>query len=119
MDGFAFLIAVVTFVMAFVALRRTSALRKVNVQLLQEIDRLKAARPTAELVPIQATAQATAEARCQRGLKLREDKQFDDAAWLCQRWLEILPMPIYEKQMLIAKQNSEAARQFLRRLIAQ
>jgi len=51
--------------------------------------------------------------------ELYPDKQFDDAAWLCQRWLEILPMPIYEKQMLIAKQNSEAARQFLRRLIAQ
>ncbi|MGL5200585.1 MAG: LON peptidase substrate-binding domain-containing protein, partial [Aeromonas veronii] len=44
---------------------------------------------------------------------------FEDAAWLCQRWLEILPMPIYEKQMLIAKQNSEAARKFLHRLISQ
>ena len=51
--------------------------------------------------------------------ELYPDKQFDDAAWLCQRWLEILPMPLYEKQMLIAKQNSEAARQFLRRLITQ
>jgi uncharacterized protein len=50
--------------------------------------------------------------------ELYPDKQFEDATWLCQRWLEILPMPIYEKQMLIAKQNSEAARQFLRRLIA-
>lgn len=51
--------------------------------------------------------------------ELYPDKQFEDATWLCQRWLELLPMPIYEKQMLIAKQNSEAARQFLRRLIAQ
>ncbi|MGL4933816.1 MAG: LON peptidase substrate-binding domain-containing protein [Aeromonas sp.] len=51
--------------------------------------------------------------------ELYPDKCFEDAAWLCQRWLEILPMPIYEKQMLIAKQNSEAARQFLHRLISQ
>ncbi|KAJ8739130.1 ATP-dependent protease [Aeromonas veronii] len=51
--------------------------------------------------------------------ELYPDKRFEDAAWLCQRWLEILPMPIYEKQMLIAKQNSEAARKFLHRLISQ
>lgn len=51
--------------------------------------------------------------------ELYPDKQFEDAAWLCQRWLELLPMPIHEKQMLIARQNGEAARQFLRRLIAQ
>ncbi|PJG59754.1 LON peptidase substrate-binding domain-containing protein [Aeromonas cavernicola] len=50
--------------------------------------------------------------------ELYPEKCFEDAAWLCQRWLEILPMPIYEKQMLIAKQNSEAARIFLHRLIA-
>ncbi|MGL5177614.1 MAG: LON peptidase substrate-binding domain-containing protein, partial [Aeromonas veronii] len=30
--------------------------------------------------------------------ELYPDKRFEDAAWLCQRWLEILPMPIYEKQ---------------------
>lgn len=51
--------------------------------------------------------------------ELYPEKRFEDASWLCQRWLEILPMPIYEKQMLIAKQNSEAARQFLHRLISQ
>ena len=51
--------------------------------------------------------------------ELYPEKRFEDAAWLCQRWLEILPMPIYEKQMLIAKQNSEAARKFLHRLISQ
>ncbi|PZF75249.1 hypothetical protein DK847_19285 [Aestuariivirga litoralis] len=45
MDGFAFLIAVVTFVMALVALNRTAKLQTANFKLSQEIERLKAARP--------------------------------------------------------------------------
>lgn len=49
--------------------------------------------------------------------ELYPDKRYDDAAWLCQRWLEILPMPVQEKQGLIAKQSSEAARHFLHKLI--
>ena len=42
MDGFAFLIAVVTFVMALVALNRTAKLQTANFKLKQEIDQLKA-----------------------------------------------------------------------------
>ncbi|MFO1130659.1 MAG: DUF2339 domain-containing protein [Hyphomicrobiales bacterium] len=62
MDGFAFLIAVVTFVMALIALHRTSKLQTANFKLRQEIDRLRAdlssgvatapaAAPQAEFAP--------------------------------------------------------------------
>ena len=44
MDGFAFLIAVVSFVMALVALNRTAKLQTANFKLGQEIERLKAMR---------------------------------------------------------------------------
>ncbi|KUE80801.1 LON peptidase substrate-binding domain-containing protein [Aeromonas schubertii] len=49
--------------------------------------------------------------------ELYPEKRYEDAAWICQRWLELLPMPVQEKQGLIAKQNSDAARQFLHKLI--
>ena len=42
MEGFAFLIAVVTFVMALIALHRTSKLQTANFKLRQDLDRLKA-----------------------------------------------------------------------------
>jgi uncharacterized membrane protein len=62
MDGFAFLIAVITFVMAFVALRRTSALRRSSFQLAQEVDRLKAALIAREPIAPPSADQAAADA---------------------------------------------------------
>ncbi|WP_261600414.1 LON peptidase substrate-binding domain-containing protein [Photobacterium sp. TY1-4] len=33
--------------------------------------------------------------------QLNQKKQFNNLSWLCQRWLEILPVPASEKQMLL------------------
>ena len=33
---------------------------------------------------------------------LHQKKQFDNLSWLCQRWLELLPVPASEKQMLLS-----------------
>ncbi|SIQ14628.1 hypothetical protein SAMN05880558_102146 [Aeromonas sp. RU39B] len=49
--------------------------------------------------------------------ELYPEKSYNDTAWICQRWLELLPMPVQEKQGLIAKHNSEEARLFLHKLI--
>jgi uncharacterized membrane protein len=56
MDGFAFLIAVVTFVMALIALNRTAKLQTANFKLSREIETLKAARlaPEPPLPPPEA-----------------------------------------------------------------
>ncbi|MGR5262444.1 LON peptidase substrate-binding domain-containing protein [Photobacterium damselae] len=34
-----------------------------------------------------------------------QEKQFDNLTWLCQRWLEILPLPTSEKQLLMNRPN--------------
>lgn len=62
MDGYAFLVAVVTFVMAVVALRRTTELSRANFRLSQEIDRLKAARVAPEPAAVEAAPAEQSEA---------------------------------------------------------
>ncbi|WP_299013648.1 LON peptidase substrate-binding domain-containing protein [uncultured Photobacterium sp.] len=37
--------------------------------------------------------------------ELNQHKQFNNLSWLCQRWLEILPVPACEKQALINTPN--------------
>lgn len=37
--------------------------------------------------------------------KLHHDQEFNNLSWLCQRWLEILPVPACEKQALINTPN--------------
>jgi len=49
--------------------------------------------------------------------ELYHQKHYDNLTWLCQRWLEILPMPVIDKQVLIERNNVNAAREFLTRLI--
>ncbi len=36
---------------------------------------------------------------------LQDEKQFSNLSWLCQRWLEILPVPVREKQWLLNRPN--------------
>ncbi|WP_087016149.1 LON peptidase substrate-binding domain-containing protein [Thaumasiovibrio subtropicus] len=36
---------------------------------------------------------------------LHDDKQLSNLSWLCQRWLEILPVPVREKQWLLNRPN--------------
>nr|WP_086939630.1 LON peptidase substrate-binding domain-containing protein [Thaumasiovibrio occultus] len=35
--------------------------------------------------------------------ELHDDKQLTNLSWLCQRWLEILPVPLKDKQWLLAR----------------
>ncbi|KLV04711.1 Lon protease [Photobacterium aquae] len=36
---------------------------------------------------------------------MHHHKQFDNLSWLCQRWLELLPLPASEKQLLLSAPN--------------
>ncbi len=49
--------------------------------------------------------------------ELYENKEFNNISWLCQRWLEILPMPVLEKQVLIENSSNRQSRAFLSRII--
>ncbi|MGF1686216.1 LON peptidase substrate-binding domain-containing protein [Photobacterium japonica] len=44
---------------------------------------------------------------------LHEDKQFHNLSWLCQRWLELLPVPPSEKQMLIQSPSCQDTYDYL------
>jgi len=49
--------------------------------------------------------------------KLYKNKKFEDIAWLCQRWLEILPMPVNQKQDLIAQNSYDKTLQHLNNMM--
>lgn len=42
---------------------------------------------------------------------------YDDITWVCQRWLEILPLPLQHKQWLLSQNDSKKAIQFLHTVI--
>ncbi|GAL07570.1 uncharacterized protein JCM19237_1510 [Photobacterium aphoticum] len=44
---------------------------------------------------------------------LHEDKQYHNLSWLCQRWLELLPVPASEKQALIQAPNCQNTYDYL------
>lgn len=45
--------------------------------------------------------------------RLHQSKQFDDLSWLCQRWLELLPVPTSEKQALLSAPNCQNTYDYL------
>ncbi|CAH0533315.1 hypothetical protein VST7929_01180 [Vibrio stylophorae] len=47
---------------------------------------------------------------------LYPEKNFTDLTWLCQRWLEILPLSLEEKQSLLKATTCEAASDYLLQL---
>ncbi|MBW8190049.1 LON peptidase substrate-binding domain-containing protein [Neiella marina] len=49
--------------------------------------------------------------------QLRLEFHNDDASWLCQRWLELLPMDPNDKQLLIEQPDCNAALAFLQQAI--
>ncbi len=51
--------------------------------------------------------------RCPELNLLYTQAKFDDSAWVCQRWLEIIQIPTLEKYRLLAKPSCEAAKAFL------
>ncbi|MGF1723326.1 LON peptidase substrate-binding domain-containing protein [Photobacterium nomapromontoriensis] len=44
---------------------------------------------------------------------LHQNTQFDDLSWLCQRWLELLPVPTSEKQALLSAPNCQNTYDYL------
>ena len=49
--------------------------------------------------------------------ELYPDKKLDDAAWICQRWLEILPLEPQQKQALLANNPLPVTRDFIYQLL--
>ena len=48
---------------------------------------------------------------------LYEAADYDDICWVCQRWLEILPLEVKYKQLLITQDNSKLTVRFLLKLM--
>lgn len=49
--------------------------------------------------------------------QLYPDKQLQDERWLCQRWLEILPLEPQKKQQLLLEPQLLAVKQFIHQLV--
>jgi Lon protease-like protein len=49
--------------------------------------------------------------------QLYPEKRFDDEPWICQRWLEILPLEPQKKQELLASQHTQPVKEFIRQLV--
>lgn len=45
------------------------------------------------------------------------DPKFDDITWVCQRWLEILPLEVNQKQWFMSRNDCSAALSFLHTVI--
>ena len=48
---------------------------------------------------------------------LYDEKPFEQLDWVCQRWLEILPLDVHTKQELIKSQSSEQVADYLLNLV--
>lgn len=49
--------------------------------------------------------------------KISDDKlKYDDISWVCQRWIEIVPIEVYYKQLLIAQDSPKLTIRFLLKL---
>ncbi|MCC5879045.1 MAG: LON peptidase substrate-binding domain-containing protein [Idiomarina sp.] len=49
--------------------------------------------------------------------ELYPEKKFDDEPWICQRWLEILPLEPQKKQELLASEHTKPVKEFIRQLV--
>ncbi|RUO31677.1 peptidase S16 [Aliidiomarina sedimenti] len=49
--------------------------------------------------------------------ELYPEKKLDDEPWICQRWLEILPLEPQKKQELLASHNTQPVKEFIRSLV--
>ncbi|WP_394130134.1 LON peptidase substrate-binding domain-containing protein [Shewanella maritima] len=46
-----------------------------------------------------------------------QDKQFDDISWVCQRWLEVIPIEVQQKFQCINQENHKVALEVLSDII--
>lgn len=49
--------------------------------------------------------------------QLYPEKKFDDEPWICQRWLEILPLEPQKKQELLSSKHTQPVKAFIRQLV--
>ncbi|MBA3988479.1 MAG: peptidase S16 [Idiomarina sp.] len=49
--------------------------------------------------------------------QLYPEKKFDDEPWICQRWLEILPLEPQKKQELLSSKHTQPVKEFIRQLV--
>lgn len=49
---------------------------------------------------------------------LYHNERFDELSWLCQRWLEILPLDVHAKQELISADNPLEVSEYLLQLVS-
>ena len=43
--------------------------------------------------------------------------QYDDISWVCQRWIEVLPLEVHYKQLLVTQDNAKLTTRFLHKLL--
>ena len=47
---------------------------------------------------------------------LYSDPQWKDISWVCQRWIEVLPLEVHYKQLLVTQDNAKLTTRFLHKL---
>lgn len=50
--------------------------------------------------------------------ELYQQRNFDDLSWLCQRWLEILPLDVHTKQQLVQQESPSEVSEYLLQLVS-
>lgn len=48
---------------------------------------------------------------------LYPDASWDDISWVCQRWIEVLPLEVHYKQLLITQDTAKLTTRFLHKLL--
>jgi uncharacterized protein len=48
---------------------------------------------------------------------LYNEPQYDDISWICQRWIEVLPIDVKYKQLLITQDTTKLTIRFLKKLL--
>ncbi|MDF2184331.1 LON peptidase substrate-binding domain-containing protein [Grimontia hollisae] len=59
------------------------------------------------------------EAHPEHAAQYRNEKRFDDMLWVCQRWLEVLPLANSQRQWFLAQQDLAEVKQFISLLLSE
>lgn len=59
------------------------------------------------------------EAHPEHASQYARDQHFDNMLWVCQRWLEILPLANSQRQWFIAQPDMADAKQFITLLLSE
>ncbi|KKD59704.1 ATP-dependent protease [Grimontia sp. AD028] len=59
------------------------------------------------------------EAHPEHASQYHDEQHFDDMLWVCQRWLEILPLANNQRQWFLSQKDLEEAKQFISLLLTE